>query len=106
MKLHNNIILNGNDKILLTPIQMSIFKTLLSNTHSRKELCASLDTARTTIYDNLEKLHEIKIDKVPLVMLYVKYKKGVGRPIWGRPVVYWYIPRKIKKLLNGVKNGV
>ena len=85
---------------ILTPIQSKIFNELaLGEPLSRKDLVDTLDTPRTTIYDNLVKLKRIQVDGVS--MIWFKTKREDNRPVWGRPLVMWYIPhiilKKIKK---------
>lgn len=72
----------------LTPIQTELLKELKKGESlTRAELVKKLDKPRTTIYDNLLKLQERK-----MVKKYPKYNEGRGR---GRPLVLWFIPRKL-----------
>ncbi|KKN04532.1 hypothetical protein LCGC14_1096590 [marine sediment metagenome] len=88
---------------ILTPIQTRIFNELsIGKPLSRKDLVETLDTPRTTIYDNLMKLQNIKVDGVSIIWFKGR-ENGDGRPVWGRPVILWYIPYDILKKLNGAK---
>ncbi len=79
---------------LLTPIQVRIFNELShGKSLSREVLVNTLNTPRTTIYDNL-----IKLQNKKLVLKFSK--KNTDRPVWGRPLVLWYIPRHILKEIN------
>lgn len=80
-----------DDKIPMTPIQLRIFKTLSKGESlTRKQLVQTLETARTTIFDNLVKLQKLK--------LVLKYSKNDG--LRGRPIILWYIPKRILKQLK------
>jgi predicted transcriptional regulator len=95
------ISLDKNNKIALTPIQLRIFEELVSGQMvSRKDLVKRLNTARTTIYDNLAKLQNIKIDGAHLIMHFSKYDDTRTR---GRPIVYWYIPRIVLQKIRREK---
>ena len=92
----------------LTPIQTRIFNELCHGDLTRQDLVETLETPRTTIYNNL-----VKLQKKKLVLKFVKQAKSSERPIWGRPQVYWYIPIYILKSIrkeilqkNGVKYGI
>lgn len=87
----------------LTPIQTRIINELsLGKSLSRKDLVETLETPRTTIYDNLVKLSKIKVDGVSMIWRKKKIEED-ERPVWGRPLVVWYIPYGILKNLNGAK---
>ena len=89
--------LQMNDGIIpMTPIQLRIFEKLTSGTSiARKELVKTLKSPRTTIFDNLVKLQNKKINGFPLVM---KFSKNTG--LRGRPVILWYIPKRILNQIN------
>ena len=84
--------LQMNDGIIpMTSIQLRIIKKLASGTSiARKELVKILKSPRTTIFDNLVKLQKQKLVK--------KYSRNNG--IRGRPIVYWFIPRKVLKQIK------
>jgi predicted ArsR family transcriptional regulator len=64
-------------KEYITPIQYNIIKKLEEKgAMIRKDLVKELNTARTTIYDNL-----IKLKKRKVVEKYVKYEGKRGRPV-------------------------
>jgi predicted transcriptional regulator len=64
----------------LTPIQNNLIKTLQNNGPlTRRELVNHLHTPRTTIYDNLVKLHKLKIIE--------KFSRNNGKR--GRPLIFW-----------------
>ena len=84
---------------ILTPIQTRIFDELaLGEPLSRKNLVDTLDVPRTTIYDNLIKIQKIKYDGVSII--WIKSEREDNRPVWGRPVVMWYIPHLILKKIK------
>lgn len=67
-------------KSYLTPIQHSLIKTLRKfGPSTRKDLVNELDTARTTIYDNLLKLQKSKLIE--------KFSRNNGKR--GRPLIFW-----------------
>jgi len=69
-------------KNLLSPIQNNLLKTLeKTGPSTRKELVKQLNTARTTIYDNLVKLQKRKLIE--------KFSRTDGKR--GRPLVFWKI---------------
>ena len=69
-------------KNLLSPIQNNLLKTLeKTGPSTRKELVKQLNTARTTIYDNLIKLQKRKLIE--------KFSRNDGKR--GRPLVFWKI---------------
>jgi len=95
----NNMIEMNDGIIPMTPIQVRIFNELSSGRSiTRKELVKTLKTPRTTIYDNLTKLQNQK-----LVQKYSVKRKANDRPIWGRPTIYWFIP---KGVLNKVRSEI
>jgi len=68
----------------MTPIQQHIFTELAhGKSLTRHDLVIKLNTPRTTIYNNLEKLQNKK--------LVLKFDRHNGKR--GRPKVLWYIPR-------------
>jgi len=72
----------------LTHIQQHIIEELsYGKPMSRRELVEKLERARTTIYNNLEKLQNEKLVE--------KFSRNNGNR--GRPVVLWFIPRHILK---------
>ncbi len=69
-------------KDLLSPIQYNLLKALeKTGPSTRKDLVKHLDTARTTIYDNLMKLQKRKLIE--------KFSRTDGKK--GRPLVFWKI---------------
>lgn len=70
-------------KEYLSPIQLKLIEILRNGPASRKTLVETLNTPRTTIYDNLLKLQKRKIVE--------KSRDNNGER--GRPKIYW----KIKK---------
>ncbi len=81
---------------ILTPIQTIIFSELShGKSLTRGDLVKKCDSKRTTIYDNL-----VKLQKKKLVLKFVKRAEDNERPIWGRPIVYWYIPKYIPKSIR------
>jgi predicted ArsR family transcriptional regulator len=69
-----------NSKDFLTPIQNSLIKTLEEEGPlTRRDLVKHLITPRTTVYDNLIKLHKRK--------LVAKFTRSNGKR--GRPLVLW-----------------
>ena len=69
-------------KDFLSPIQQNLLKTLeTTGPSTRKYLVKHLNTARTTIYDNLMKLQKRKLIE--------KFSRTDGRR--GRPLVFWKI---------------
>jgi len=65
---------------LMTPIQNNLIKALQQiGPSTRRELVGFLHTPRTTIYDNLLKLHKRKVVE--------KFTRNNGKR--GRPLVYW-----------------
>jgi predicted transcriptional regulator len=85
----------------MTPIQVEIFKELSKGISlTRDDFVEMLDRARTTIYDNLEKLETRKLIR--------RFKRGNG--LRGRPLTFWYIPRNLlhelfKKIREDNNNG-
>jgi len=75
-----NLIKSGED--ILTPLQFNLIKKLKSEGPlSRRELVKSLETPRTTIYDNLVKLQQRKMVE--------KFSRNNGKR--GRPKIFWKI---------------
>ena len=69
-------------KDFLSPIQQNLLKTLeTTGPSTRKDLVKHLNTARTTIYDNLMKLQKRKLIE--------KFSRIDGRR--GSPLVFWKI---------------
>ena len=69
-------------KNFLTPIQNNLLKILEnSGPITRKDLVNQLNTPRTTIYDNLIKLHKRKLVE--------KFTRNNGKR--GRPLVLWRV---------------
>ena len=69
-------------KDFLSPIQHNLLKTLeKTGPTTRKDLVKHLNTARTTIYDNLVKLQKRKLIE--------KFSRNDGKR--GRPLVLWTI---------------
>ena len=67
-------------KEFLTPIQSNLIKTLKNvGPLTRRELVKTLETPRTTIYDNLVKLQKRKFIE--------KFTRTDGKR--GRPLVFW-----------------
>jgi len=80
--LANRILIKEFDELneLLTPIQNNLIKLLKEiGPLTRKDLVNQLNTARTTIYDNL-----IKLQKRRLVEKFIRIDGKRGRPL-----VYW-----------------
>lgn len=74
------------EEFYMTPIQSELFEALSHGTSlTRNDLVKKLDRARTTIYDNLEKL-EIK-------KLIQRFGKQTGTR--GRPLIFWFIPKHL-----------
>ncbi|MHA1931886.1 MAG: hypothetical protein ACW96X_05055 [Promethearchaeota archaeon] len=72
----------SESKNFLSPIQNNLLKTLeKEGASTRKELVKHLNTARTTIYDNLVKLQKRKLIE--------KFSRTDGKR--GRPLVFWEI---------------
>ena len=70
----------------MTYIQTELMKELGKGISlSRNDLVEKLGRARTTIYDNLEKLEIRKLVR--------RFKRGNG--LRGRPIIFWYIPRNL-----------
>ena len=70
----------------MTPIQAELFKTLSHGISlTRADLVKKLDRARTTIYNNLEKLEKQKLIQ--------RYRKQNG--LVGRPLTFWFIPKNL-----------
>lgn len=70
----------SNSKEYISPTQHNLIKTLENNGPlTRKELVNELQTARTTIYDNLIKLQKQKMIE--------KFTRNDGKR--GRPLVFW-----------------
>ncbi|MHA1991255.1 MAG: hypothetical protein ACW98A_09850 [Candidatus Hodarchaeales archaeon] len=69
-------------KDFLSPIQHNLLKTLeKTGPTTRRDLVKHLQTARTTIYDNLVKLQKRKLIE--------KFSRNDGKR--GRPLVLWKI---------------
>ncbi len=69
-------------KDFLSPIQQNLLKTLeKTGPSTRNDLVKHLNTARTTIYDNLVKLQKSKLIE--------KFSRTDGKR--GRPLVFWKI---------------
>ena len=80
----NNIINNSefNSKEYLTPIQSNLINKLRNfGPTTRKDLVKILNSPRTTIYDNLLKLHKRKLIE--------KFTRNNG--MRGRPLVFWKV---------------
>ena len=78
----NEIMITGfsNSKVMLSPIQNNLIKVLeKKGPMTRRELVKELNTARTTIYDNLVKLQKLKHIQ--------KFTRNSGNR--GRPLVFW-----------------
>ncbi|MFW9822698.1 MAG: MarR family transcriptional regulator [Candidatus Thorarchaeota archaeon] len=72
----------SKSKDFLTPIQHNLLKMLeTTGPSTRKDLVKHLNTARTTIYDNLVKLQKRKLIE--------KFSRTDGKR--GRPLVFWKI---------------
>jgi DNA-binding MarR family transcriptional regulator len=72
----------SESKDFLSPIQYNLLKTLDNiGPSTRKDLVKHLNTARTTIYDNLVKLQKRKLIE--------KFSRTDGKR--GRPLVFWKI---------------
>jgi len=72
----------SESKDFLSPIQHNLLKTLdRTGPTTRKDLVKQLNTARTTIYDNLIKLQKRKLIE--------KFSRNDGKR--GRPLVFWKI---------------
>ena len=70
----------SDSKVMLSPIQNNLIKVLeQKGPMTRRELVKELNTARTTIYDNLVKLHKLKQIQ--------KFTRNSGNR--GRPLVFW-----------------
>jgi predicted ArsR family transcriptional regulator len=82
-KMSNNVLLIENyltSKEFLSPIQNNLIKVLQrSGPMTRRDLVNQLNTPRTTIYDNLIKLHKRKVIE--------KFSRNNGKR--GRPLVFW-----------------
>ncbi|MFX1315120.1 MAG: helix-turn-helix domain-containing protein [Promethearchaeota archaeon] len=71
-----------DSKEFFTPIQYNLIKTLVRlGPLTRKDLVNQLRTPRTTIYDNLLKLHKRKMVE--------KFSRNDGKR--GRPLIFWKI---------------
>lgn len=71
---------NLTTKEFLTPLQNNLVKSLQrTGPTTRRDLVRLLNTPRTTIYDNLLKLHKRKIIE--------KITRNNGKR--GRPLVFW-----------------
>ena len=69
-----------DSKEFLSPIQYNLIKILRNDGPlTRRDLVSQLNTPRTTIYDNLIKLHKRKVVE--------KFIKNNGKR--GRPLVFW-----------------
>ncbi len=81
--MSNNVLLIENyltSKEFLSPIQNNLIKVLQRlGPMTRRDLVNQLNTPRTTIYDNLIKLHKRKVVE--------KFTRNNGRR--GRPLVFW-----------------
>ncbi len=80
----NNIIIENffDSEIMLSPTQNSLMKILQVNgPMTRRDLVSKLNSARTTIYDNLVKLQKRKVVE--------KFTRNNGKR--GRPLVFWKI---------------
>lgn len=88
-------------------IQIGIFLTLYEYPKglSRNKIADKLNKPRTTIYDNIIKMFDKKVDNIPYIKVYSK-----PTLLKGRPIVYYYIPKGIRihsidfKVLNNEKN--
>jgi len=70
----------SDSEVMLSPIQNNLIKILENKgPMTRRELVKELNTARTTIYDNLVKLQKLKHIQ--------KYTRNNGNR--GRPLVFW-----------------
>ncbi len=70
----------------MTPIQATLFKELSKGISlTRNDFVEKFNRARTTIYDNLEKLETRKLIR--------RFERGNG--LRGRPITFWYIPRNL-----------
>ncbi len=83
----------------MTPIQATLFKELSKGMSlTRKDFVEKFNRARTTIYDNLQKLEKRKLIR--------RFVRGNG--LRGRPITFWYIPKYLlhdlfKKIGEGEK---
>ncbi len=71
--------------------QKKILKALTKGKLTRRQLMRETKLPRTTIYDNLVKLANVKHNGIPLIK-YEDIKTTIGK---GRPKRYFYIPRAI-----------
>ncbi len=69
----------SDPKEFLTPIQYQLIQILEIGSLKRRDLVQLLNSPRTTVYDNLIKLHKRKVVE--------KFTKNNGKR--GRPVVFW-----------------
>ncbi len=74
-----NIKYYSNPKEFLSPIQFTLIKTLEKGPSTRRDLVQLLNSPRTTVYDNLFKLHKRKVVE--------KFTRNSGKR--GRPLVFW-----------------
>ncbi|MFX0188068.1 MAG: helix-turn-helix domain-containing protein [Candidatus Hodarchaeota archaeon] len=81
--MSDNVLLIDNyltSKEFLSPIQNNLIKVLQRlGPMTRRDLVSQLNTPRTTIYDNLIKLHKRKVVE--------KFTRNNGKR--GRPLVLW-----------------
>ncbi len=93
--------------------QLQIFFYLCNNKPSqRKDISKNTGIPRTTVYDNLVKLHNRCINTIPYVAKYTQINTCNNIRIRSRPLTFWFIPRGIKRhfftveipklLINGV----
>ncbi len=69
----------SDPKEFLSSIQFTLIKTLETGPSTRRDLVQLLNSPRTTIYDNLIKLHKRKVVE--------KFTRNNGKR--GRPLVFW-----------------
>ncbi len=69
----------SDPKEFLSPMQFTLIKTLEKGPSTRRDLVQLLSSPRTTVYDNLIKLHKRKVVE--------KFTRNNGKR--GRPLVLW-----------------
>lgn len=83
-----------------TDIQVKIFFVLINKAKgiTRDTLSKRIEEARTTIFDNLSKLeNRILLTKQNKEIPYVKHYKKKIQKGKGRPSVFFYIPKAIRR---------